>query len=257
MASPFDATAATFECYRALPDGVAEAIRKAIWELTGARPAGRVLDVGAGSGRFGRAYVEAHDSYIGIDFSFSMLNEFRARSAAASLVQADGGCLPFRDESFELVLLMQVLSGAHNWRNLLSETVRVIVPGGFVAVGHTAAPQQGVDAYMKRQLSQILDQMGITPPEPKKSRQEALEWFYAGASWRSHITAASWTAKRSAKEFIDRHRSAARFSVLPVAVQETALKKLAAWAEDRFGSLNTTFSEHHSFELDVFRIGIT
>jgi hypothetical protein len=98
--------------------------------------------------------------------------------------------------------------------------------------------------------------MGITPPEPKKSRQEALEWFYAGASWRSHITAASWTARRSAQEFIDRHRSGARFSVLPAAVQQTALKKLAAWAKDRFGSLNTAFSEHHSFELDVFRIGV-
>jgi ubiquinone/menaquinone biosynthesis C-methylase UbiE len=256
VASSFDVTAASFERYRSLPHGVPEAIRKTIWELTGARSSGLVLDLGAGSGRFGRAYVEAHDSYIGVDFSFSMLNEFRARNAAASLVQADGGCLPFRDESFQLVLLMQVLSGAHNWRNLLSETVRVIVPGGFVAVGHTATQQQGVDSQMKRQLNQILEQMGTAPPEPKKSQQQALEWFYAGASWRSHTTAASWTAKRTAREFIDRHRSGARFSILPAAVQETSLKKLAAWAEERFGSLDKIFSEQHSFELDVFRIGV-
>jgi ubiquinone/menaquinone biosynthesis C-methylase UbiE len=255
MASPFDLGAASFERYRALPDGVPEAIRKAIWDLAGPRSSRRVLDLGAGSGRFGRAFIETHDFYIGADLSFSMLREFHAQSPSASLVQADGGCLPFRDESFDLVLLMQVLSGAHNWRNLLVETVRVIVPGGFVVVGHTVAPPDGVDGLMKRQLSRVLEEIGTAPPEPKKSRQQALEWFYAGASWRSHTTAASWTANRSARQFFDRHRSGARFSTLPSATQETALEKMAAWAKKKFGSLDKVFSERHSFELDVFRIG--
>jgi ubiquinone/menaquinone biosynthesis C-methylase UbiE len=255
MASPFDFAAASFERYRALPEGVPGAIRKTIWDLTGPRSSRRILDLGAGSGRFGRVFVEAHDSYTGADLSFSMLREFRAQSASAALVQADGGCLPFRDESFDLVLLMQVLSGAHNWRNLLVETVRVIVPGGFVVVGHTVAPPEGIDALMKRQLSRVLEEMGAAPPEPKKSRQQALEWFYAGATGRSHTTASSWTTDRTARQFLDRHRSGARFSTLPSATQETALKKMAAWAIQKFGSLDKVFSEQHSFELDVFRIG--
>ena len=256
MASPFDLAAPSFERYRALPDGVPEAIRKTIWDLTGPRSSRRVLDLGAGSGRFGRAFVEAHDSYTGADLSFAMLKEFRAQSASASLVQADGGSLPFRDESFDLVLLMQVLSGAQNWRNLLVETVRVIVPGGFVVVGHTVTPPDGVDALMKRQLSRVLEQMGIAPPEPKKSRQQALEWFYAGATWRSHTTAASWKTDRTPRQFLDRHRSGARFSTLPSAAQETALKKMATWVKQKMGSLDAIFSEQHSFELDVFRIGV-
>lgn len=256
MASPFDFAATSFEQYRALPEGVPEAIRKAIWDLAGARSSRRILDLGAGSGRFGRAFIEAHDVYIGADLSFSMLREFHAQSPFAPLVQADGGCLPFRDESFDLVLLMQVLSGAQNWRNLLVETVRVIVPGGFVVVGHTVMPRDGIDALMRRQLSQVLEQMGIAAPEPKKSRQQALEWFYAGASWRSHSTAASWTTQRTARQFLDRHRSGARFSILPSATQETALEKMSAWAKKKFGSLDRVFSEQHSFELDVFRIGV-
>src|SRR5262252_6260877 len=168
MASIFDRNAAKFEIYRSLPGGVPEAIRKAVWALTGARSSGRVLDLGAGSGRIGGAFVEAGDLYVGVDFSLPMLNEFRARNSAALLVHADGGRLPFPDGSFELVLLMQVLSGTDNWRDLLGETVRVLAPGGFVVVGHTVTPPAGVDAQMKNQLAQILEEMGVAPHASKK-----------------------------------------------------------------------------------------
>src|SRR5215510_3544355 len=93
--STFDATATRFEQYRALPVGVPQAIRQS----TGAPPSARVLDLGAGSGRIGRAFVEAGDSYVGADFSLPMLREFRARRTAG-LLQADGGCLPFPDGCF-------------------------------------------------------------------------------------------------------------------------------------------------------------
>ncbi len=255
MTSTFDLNAARFERYRALPVGVPETIRGAIWEATGARSSARVLDLGAGSGRIGRAFVEAGDSYIGVDFSLPMLQEFRVRSSAACLLQADGGRLPFPDGRFELVLLMQVLSGTHNWRSLLSETVRVVMPGGAVVVGHTVTPPEGVDARMKKQLALILQEMGAASHRSKKSREQSLEWLQAGSSRRVQATAASWIALRTAREFLDRHRSGAQFSTLPAFVQTEALKKLSAWADRTCGSLDKVFSEQHSFELQVFRIG--
>lgn len=254
MASTFDLNAAKFERYRALPTGVPEAIRKAVWDSTRTRPWARVLDLGAGSGRIGRAFVEAGDSYVGVDFSLEMLNEFRARNATARLVHADGGRLPFADRSFDLVLLMQVLSGTHNWRDLLGETVRVIAPGGFVVVGHTVTPPEGVDARMKRQLARILEEMSVAGHESKKSRDQSLEWLRSCSSHSMQATAASWTAVRTPQEFLERHRSGARFSALPPAVQAEALQKLSAWAEKTWGSLDQGSSEKHTFELYVFKM---
>jgi len=238
-----------------LPAGVPEAIRKAIWENTRVRHSAMVLDLGAGSGRIGRVFVQAGDAYVGVDFSLPMLGEFHDKLPAACLLQADGGCLPFPDDSFGLVLLMQVLSGTDNWRNLLRETARVIEPGGFVVVGQTVTPQTGVDAQMKKQLSMILKEMGVGKHDSNKSRHDSLEWLQAGSSQRMHVTATSWTAMRTAREFLDRHRSAARFSSLPPAVQEEALEKMSAWAKKTWGSLDKIFTEKHNFELQMFKIG--
>ena len=255
MTSAFDRHAQTFEHYRAFPARVPEAIRLAVWGSTGAGPSARLLDLGAGSGRVGRAFVEANDSYVGVDSSFAMLREFRARTASACLIQADGGQLPFSDGSFDVVLLMQVLSGAQNPRRLLGEAVRVVGRGGFVVVGHVATPPTGVDARMKARLALILNEMGIAAYSAGKSRERLFEWLYTISSRNKQVTAASWTAKRTAREFLARHSSGARFSALPLAAQTEALNRLGSWADKACGSLDEVFSETHSFELYVFGIG--
>lgn len=257
MTSAFDSAAATFDRYRTVPDQALLAIRRTIWDSAGRSESSRVLDLGAGTGRFGQAFVEAGDSYIGVDVSLPMLREFQARNANACLVQADGGCLPFRGASFHVVLLMHVLSGAENWRNLLCEAVRVIMPGGFVVVGHTTGSMAGVDARMKRQLNHILGRLGASWADGKKSREEPLEWLHLGASRRMQMTAASWTAQRTPREFLDRHRNGARFSVLPIDVQQDALNDLGRWAEKTFGSIDKAFSDEFNFVLHIFKIGIS
>ena len=256
LKSSFDRTASTFERHRALPSHVAEAIRTTILQTSGNQQPRHVLDLGAGTGRIGKAFVEAGDSYTGVDISLPMLQEFRARTVDAFLVQADGARLPFRDATFDLILLMHVLSGADNWRSLLGETVRVIVPGGFVIVGQTAGSMAGVDARMKRQLNQILGRMGASWVDGKKSREEPLEWLHIGATRRLQVTAASWTAQRTPREFLERHRKGARFSTLPPDIQEKTLTDLGAWAEKAFGSIDKVFSEEFSFVMHIFRIGI-
>lgn len=256
MASTFDFTAATFDRFRALPKDALGAIHKAIWESTGKPQSAYVLEVGAGTGRIGNTFVEAGDRYIGVDISLPMLHEFRERNAKATLVQADAGCLPFRDTSFDVVLLMHVLSGIDNWRKLLGEAVRVIVPGGFIIVGQTAGSMAGVDARMKRQLNQVLGRLGTSWVDGKKSREEPLEWLHIGATRRMQVTAASWTAERTPKQFLERHRKGARFSTLPLDIQEKTLKDLSAWAEKAFGSIDKAFSDEFSFVLHIFKIGI-
>src|SRR5262245_43836637 len=149
----FDAAAPSFERYRALPDGVPEAIRAAILASIAASPRPRLLDLGAGSGRIGRAFAAAGDDYVGVDLSFSMLREFRRRAAGRSprprVAQADGRFLPFPDASFDVVMLMHVFGAFAAWRPVLREALRVVRSAGALITGHARAPADGVDAQMK------------------------------------------------------------------------------------------------------------
>ena len=252
LTSNFDLAAATFERDRALPRGVPEAIRRAIWASTPTRSPARVLDLGAGTGRIGTAFDDASDSYVGGDDSLAMLREFRADSREARLVQGRGQQLPLRAGAFDVVLLMQVLSGADDWRGLVGEACRVLAPAGTIVVGHTNGPSTGVDAQMRQRLAAILEEMGVAAHQPRRARRESLGWLESSAARRMHVVAASWNAEPTPRAFLARHRTGARFSALPPEAQETALRKLSAWAQDTFGSLDTATTEEYRFELDLF-----
>ncbi len=252
MSSKFDRAAATFERDRELPRGVPEAIRRTLWDSTTKRSSSRVLDLGAGTGRIGKAFVDANDAYVGVDASLAMLRVFLANSRTARLVHSRGEQLPFRDGTFDVVLLMHVLTGTDDWRGLVTETCRVLAPAGAIVVGHTNRPSTGVDAQLKRQLTAILDDMGIVYHQPQKSRAQSLVWLESSAARRMHVVAASWSAQPTPREFVGRHRTGTRFSALPARAQETALQKLITWAQDTFGSLDVIVTEKYSFELDLF-----
>jgi ubiquinone/menaquinone biosynthesis C-methylase UbiE len=201
--------------------------------------------------------VAAGDFYVGVDSSFAMLQEFSVKpefreSKTSLLAQAEGRQLPFQNAVFDLVLLMQVLSAAGNWRALLGECRRVLKPGGIIAVGHTRSPESGIDAQLKRQLVAILEAMQVPWHQPRESRRQALAWLEAASVRHCYREATSWTVTTSAEEFLSRHRTGARFAALPPAVQEEALARLRAWAETNFGSVNASFEEQHSFEMGIF-----
>jgi SAM-dependent methyltransferase len=225
-----------------------------VWSATKLPHPARVLDLGAGTGRIGRAFVTANDAYIGVDVSLGMLQEFRASMASAApvLVQADGDRLPFPARTFSIVMLMQVLSGTEDWRGLLNEARRVLQPGGFIVAGHTAMPSEGVDRRMKRRLKEILNRLGVESQPGRDRRDEALIWLQAKAGHHAGRVAASWKVERTPKQFLARHRTGAQFSALPMEVQTAALDELTDWAATEFQSLDTVFHQQHSFELDIF-----
>jgi len=246
-----DATAASFERHRALPNHVPQAIRSAILSATDLPAPVRVLDIGAGTGRIGRAFMDAGDFYAGVDTSLAMLREFPANRGSSLLAQADGRQLPFRNGAFDVVLLMQVLSGASDSHSILEEARRVLRPRGSVVVGHTISPA-GIDAQMKNQLTAILEEMQVAWHRPRESRRQALAWLESSAKRHVHSVAAEWNVNTTAREFLERHRTGARFAALPVEIQEQSLSKLHAWAERRFGAADAGFQEKRSFELDIF-----
>ncbi|MFP5236441.1 MAG: class I SAM-dependent methyltransferase [Acidobacteriota bacterium] len=250
--SAFDANAPAFERHRALPPGVPEAIRAAIWSVAAFSEQALVLDIGAGTGRIGRAFVEAGDSYVGVDTSTAMLLEFGVDAPNCTLMHVDGKTLPFADATFDAVLLMQVLSGAEDWRGVVAEAQRVVRPGGCIAVGHTAGPEGGVDSLLKQQLRRILEEMHVPSGRPQEARRLAIEYLRSRAARHVHRIAASWAVEVAAENFLRRHRTGARFAELPHEMQEQALNKLREWAGVRFGSLDAAHPETRNFEVDIF-----
>src|SRR5262249_8147041 len=138
----------------------AEAVRAAVIAAADAPRAARYLDVGAGSGRFGAAFVAAGDDYVGLDRSAGMLRVFAQRAVegahAPRLVQADRTSLPFGDGTFDIVLLMNVFGGLRGWRELAGEAQRMLRPGGAVVAGGITMPADGLDARMKQRARAIL-----------------------------------------------------------------------------------------------------
>ena len=256
--SRFDAAAPTYDIHRGLPAHVVGAIRAAVLGALGALGAAsrpRVLDLGAGSGRIGRAFVAAGDEYVGADVSLGMLRHFARRADigghAPRLVQADGERLPFADATFDAVLLIQVFGGLDEWRPFVGEARRVLRAHGTLVLGRTAMPEDGVDARMKERLDAVLVDLGIAH-ERTNAREHVQHWLGSTAAGGAPVAAAAWDAERTPRGFLERHRTGARFSLLPEPIKDESLRRLAAWALTEFGSLDAPSTERHTFELRTF-----
>ncbi len=98
------------------------------------RMAGRVLDAGCGVGNL-LERLTAPGKAIGVDFSLGMIRAASRRSP--SVLLGDSMKLPFRDESFDLVLARSLLHHLPNIERGISELARVLRPGGQLVVADT------------------------------------------------------------------------------------------------------------------------
>jgi SAM-dependent methyltransferase len=126
---------ATDATLRAAQQRVFVELCAAVWrDLSGLR----ILDVGCGSGRWLRWYLElgAEARLVrGVDVSACRFAEGRAINPSVELLEIDGEALPFEDASFDLVTqwvcFMCIPTDA--WRRrMAAEMLRVLRPGGHV-----------------------------------------------------------------------------------------------------------------------------
>ncbi len=94
----------------------------------------RVLELGCGDGRTLAALAVRPGTAVGLDLSPAALALCRPAPGrpAPLLVRGDARRLPFRDGSFDVVLLLHVLGHgrADERRAMVAEAVRVTAPGG-------------------------------------------------------------------------------------------------------------------------------
>ncbi len=94
----------------------------------------RVLEIGCGSG-MGLAYLQRRAAVaVGGDPSEALLAEARQHLPQAQLVRLDAQQLPFPDESFDVVLMLEVIYYIADVDRAFAECRRVLRPGGQLLV---------------------------------------------------------------------------------------------------------------------------
>ena len=100
--------------------------------LTGIPPTTVVLDCGCNSGGLGRRLTREMGCFVvGIDLAFHLLPEARKKGYVAVL-QADAAALPFRRDSFPVVVLSDILEHVDDPVACVEEAARVLMPRGWL-----------------------------------------------------------------------------------------------------------------------------
>ena len=157
-----------------------EAVEAALARALEARPLGRLLDIGTGTGRMAELFAERAERIVALDKSLAMLRVARAKlqhlpAERVELVQGDFGSLPFAADSFDTVLFHQVLHFAQAPATVLAEAARVTRPDGRVAMVEFAAHQReelrdrhahARLGFEDSALAGMLDAAGFEPAAP-------------------------------------------------------------------------------------------
>jgi Methylase involved in ubiquinone/menaquinone biosynthesis len=93
---------------------------------------GSLLDVGGGTGRVASAICDLVDEVVVADVSYGMLKE--TRQSALKPVCGGSESLPFADNSFERVLMVDALHHVLNHADSALEMFRVLKPGGVLVI---------------------------------------------------------------------------------------------------------------------------
>jgi ArsR family transcriptional regulator len=116
-----------------------EAVEAAILEALGPKPIRSLLDLGTGTGRMLQLLGPRAERIVGLDASHAMLSVARANLERAGLTgielrQGDIYAPPLVRESFDLVIIHQVLHYLDDPARALTQAARLLSPGGRLLV---------------------------------------------------------------------------------------------------------------------------
>jgi ubiquinone/menaquinone biosynthesis C-methylase UbiE len=176
------------------------AVEEAIRDALADRPFRSLLDLGTGTGRMLEIFGPAVERGLGIDMSLDMLLLARDRLERAglrhcSVRQGDIYDLPLERDSFDAVILHQVLHFLDDGARAVAEAARVLRPGGSLLIVDFAPHEQEFlrEQYAHRRLgfapdvvNQWISAVGLDPvlfkslpPEPGSDGKIAVSLWLA------------------------------------------------------------------------------
>lgn len=150
---------------------VANRARRATVHMINQRRAGRVLEVGVGTG-LSLPHYAPFLKITGIDLSPEMLAKAQERVQAhdlrhvEGLYEMDAAHLDFADASFDIVAAMYVMTVVPNPERVMQELERVCAPGGEVMIVNHFSQEDGIRGWIERKMAPYSDQLGWHPVFP-------------------------------------------------------------------------------------------
>lgn len=137
----FDTKVQEYEAWYRTKQGVFvdELEKEVVFALLKPRPQASLLDIGCGTGNYALDLARTGLRVTGVDVSTSMLAVARHKAQAANLdinfLAGDARSLPFASETFDYVLIINVLEFISPPDQVLNEAFRVLKPGGRLVTG--------------------------------------------------------------------------------------------------------------------------
>lgn len=200
-----------------------------------------VLEVGCGTGRWLELVRTKGASPVGLDGSIGMLRVARQRDCRTPVLQGSAESLPFVDDSFDTIFVINALHHFPDPVDFIRESHRVLRRGGrLLTVG--LDPSSGEDAWY------VYDYFPGTLSSDRErypSRQQLSEWF-AGAGFEGveSFEAQKWESPRDANDYLRRggagKDTCSQFALLSDAAHAAGLDRIreeVRAAEEQGGSL--------------------
>jgi demethylmenaquinone methyltransferase/2-methoxy-6-polyprenyl-1,4-benzoquinol methylase len=103
----------------------------------------RLLDAGGGTGRISQYFSDQVDQIIIADLSYQMLTESLSKNGLYP-VNSHSELLPFPDESFDRIIMVDALHHVCDQLKTAQELWRVIKPGGKIVIEEPDIQNRGV-----------------------------------------------------------------------------------------------------------------
>ncbi|MGI4790419.1 MAG: class I SAM-dependent methyltransferase [Janthinobacterium lividum] len=149
------------------------------------KPTDSVLDVATGTGFTALAFAPLVQSVIGLDVSIGMLRQAEKQAQERGITNASfqegiAENLPFADQSFDIVTCRIAPHHFLDIQKFLTETARVLKPGGRFVLADTTVPDDAPDAGQWQNAVEAVR-------DPSHVRN------YTPSEWRHRVEAAGLT----------------------------------------------------------------
>jgi ubiquinone/menaquinone biosynthesis C-methylase UbiE len=123
---------------------------------------GNVLDVGCGDGFLAHLLTKQRSNVVGIDISSSKIKYAHGMCSGADFIIADGRFLPFRSESFDVVVCSEVFEHVLNYPLIINEIYRIIRKKGKLLITVPYLMHVHIHTFDEQKISNSLTNCGFT-----------------------------------------------------------------------------------------------
>ncbi len=257
----FDEQANNYDARTGLPAAVCRATVEAAIALAQADQEDLAVEVGAGTGQIGEAFVRSGLRYVGCDISKPMLEVFQRRLSPPAhdflLVRSDAGQdWPVARETARIIFsarAIHLLSSEH----IVQEVWRVAQHGGVFLIGRVERPIDSLKARLREHMRRRMRELGLAPRDAGEHLRRLLGALRGrGAGSIEPLTVATWISGGRPIDVINSWTAKSGLGGVdtPLSIKNKILDDVKSWAEDKFGGLDKSFRWKECFTLYGVRI---